>query len=328
MKNNLTSLFLLAILLLTGCKPGLETIKDVLPVDRDTAFYFIHKINNNNQLFRYDIKKDKLVEYNIPDSSWVTSIFPVNDGQLIRYGSNKSGNNVGYFNQDGSVSYLAKLKYPYYSWAFSPDHQGVWGCSDPNQFKWGMPTMVQIDKLDSNYEFSTTYFSQIDFFTGFRGFTTDNEYLLFEMMGMGDNGENDYRAVAVSVKLPPKITDLRPKHLIENDGKSWMGYYDWFIVNPSKYADSVYVTNDWGKSGIFMFSASTGQWREIASLGVNEQDYFRIDEIVDFKKLPYTVVVVEFDVILIRNTETGKVIKIEPDRKPDEVIPMRIVNPE
>ncbi|MCA0445434.1 MAG: hypothetical protein LCH54_04305 [Bacteroidetes bacterium] len=335
-KNNYFLLFLL--ITLTGCSfdyMSEDRITGITCLDNDSSIYYIKNINGQSSLYYYHLSNGKLTEYKSDKNLLIKEIISIRNSQFLVYNSENSysTNDFGRFDKNGKCRFVRILPPQYYWFEFSSNGLYNYGYRDISKVKTNSNQAIksvpsfQIDKLDSSFNSILTLTKEEGLFQYFSGLTTDDKFLIYKFWEGEYDNSKDYRCVAIDINNPEIKIDLREKRFIENDN-CIIPISDNFDAFPSRSEDSLYLFSGKYKQEYSIYSISTGERRELSTIGFNENKYSMIDLVTNFQSLPYQISAADHEIILIRNTETGKVIKIEPDRKPDEVIPLKIINPE
>lgn len=326
-------LFLIFPVLFNSCSMNLKTTKqiiDVFAIEEDSTFIYFFQNNDKSILFKYNPQRDHLIKYELDSGLFIRNPFFNKKGELIAFTSTHLAINayLSTINLESGIKILDHMPFGYKEFTYSSITKLYYAAFYiPKKDNFGNETQsFRIDAIDSVGNVVGSIFQQKGNFVISNGVTKDNRFLIYYFWDESTNSEGDCRCIAIDVLNPSHITDLRDKQGRNND-KNPFSQLDMYDADPSRFSDSIYVFK-YGKPDVYLFSASTGNYRYFETLSFDEEKYFAAGPFSEMNSLPFQALVAEGNLLLIRNTENGKVKKIEPDRKPDEVIPLKIINPE
>lgn len=323
----ITFIFVLSI----GCKPNMfskQQITTLVPVEIDSSLLVIRSKITNQELFIYKVKSDLLIQFDVDKNYILYKLFVLKNDKILLVFQNLNGihgRQLAEFSLNGELKIVMDLPRSYHRLQPALDGKKWFGIKvvKDADFNSNAPPIFQVDQMDSLFNFIDKVYEDEGSWESISGITSDSQYLLIINKR---NKKDDQKGIAINISNPKQVTDLRDHESISNDS-DFFQREDFFGIQPNDVGDSVYVVK-YGKPDIFMFSASSGKYRKIESLGFNENKYSSVSHITKVNNLPFQALVASDNIILIRDTQTGKVTSIDPDRKPDIVIPLKIINPE
>jgi len=291
----------------------------------DSSVYYISYQNDKPHVFYFHIFDNKLVEYELRDSIRPVNIHSIRDKMVIYYKENGDIiTKIGYFEKKGILNHRLDFPFPYLKFQFASDGNYFYGLKDKNN--WNSCPEYFIDQFDSSGIFQQTIGTLNGHLSSFYGLTPDNNNLLLFSYSCEEDRMNRLTSYSVYLGVKPLISHDRIFNLSGKLNNSFLISRSLF-PQPSLFSDSVYVL-DVNSDRKYMVSVWDGHYRELRNFGSEKINPENVSLISEFRNIPFACFSTHSGAILIYNTDTGKLIKIEPDRKPDEVIPLKIVYPE